>query len=224
MRSGAHEMAYPVSTYAPVAGRRRVPARLRARPTEHARRRLALLRAVELARRAARRPGRHPRGRRVARWHRRPHGARAARSGIDRPGLPVRHLGGRRQDRRHRHLLPRRQARRHVARDRRAARRTARARQRRAACEGIFPDDTGRAASPTARSGCATSTSTSTSRPRTCSSGCGRDCPRSGVVVFDDYGFPACPGVTQARQRAAHCSDDRLVLHNLNGHGLVVKR
>ncbi len=25
-----------------------------------------------------------------------------------------------------------------------------------------------------------------------------------GVAVFDDYGFPACPGVTQARRRAAH--------------------
>jgi O-methyltransferase len=44
-----------------------------------------------------------------------------------------------------------------------------------------------------------------------------------GVAVFDDYGFPACPGVTrfvdEQRQRS-----DRLVLHNLNGHGLVVKR
>jgi O-methyltransferase len=44
-----------------------------------------------------------------------------------------------------------------------------------------------------------------------------------GVVVFDDYGFPACPGVTRLvdEQRLL---DDRLVLHNLNGHGLVVKR
>lgn len=44
-----------------------------------------------------------------------------------------------------------------------------------------------------------------------------------GMVVFDDYGFPACPGVTklvdEQRMRA-----DRLVLHNLNGHGIVVKR
>ncbi len=44
-----------------------------------------------------------------------------------------------------------------------------------------------------------------------------------GAVVFDDYGFPACPGVTrlvdEQRLRA-----DRLVVHNLNGHGLVVKR
>jgi O-methyltransferase len=44
-----------------------------------------------------------------------------------------------------------------------------------------------------------------------------------GVAVFDDYGFPACPGVTKFvdEQRGL---DDRLVLHNLNGHGIVVKR
>ncbi len=44
-----------------------------------------------------------------------------------------------------------------------------------------------------------------------------------GAVVFDDYGFPACPGVTKFvdEQRGL---DDRLVLHNLNGHGIVIKR
>lgn len=44
-----------------------------------------------------------------------------------------------------------------------------------------------------------------------------------GLVVFDDYGFPACPGVTKFvdEQRML---DDRLVIHNLNGHGIVVKR
>jgi O-methyltransferase len=44
-----------------------------------------------------------------------------------------------------------------------------------------------------------------------------------GVVVFDDYGFPACPGVTQFVDEQ-RMREDRLVLHNLNGHGLVVKR
>jgi O-methyltransferase len=44
-----------------------------------------------------------------------------------------------------------------------------------------------------------------------------------GVVVFDDYGFPACPGVTKlVDEQRMH--KDRLVLHNLNGHGLIVKR
>ena len=44
-----------------------------------------------------------------------------------------------------------------------------------------------------------------------------------GLVVFDDYGFPACPGVTKLvdEQRGRN---DRLVLHNLNGHGIVLKR
>lgn len=44
-----------------------------------------------------------------------------------------------------------------------------------------------------------------------------------GVVVFDDYGFPATPGVTRfVDSQRAH--PDRLVIHNLNGHALVVKR
>ncbi len=44
-----------------------------------------------------------------------------------------------------------------------------------------------------------------------------------GIAVFDDYGFPACPGVTRFvdEQRG---KPDRLVLHNLNGHGIIVKR
>jgi O-methyltransferase len=46
---------------------------------------------------------------------------------------------------------------------------------------------------------------------------------RGGVVVFDDYGFPACPGVTQFVDEQRGLAD-RLVLHNLNGHGLVIKR
>ena len=43
-----------------------------------------------------------------------------------------------------------------------------------------------------------------------------------GVAVFDDYGFPACPGVTQfVNEQRGH--RDRVVLHNLNGHGIIVK-
>jgi O-methyltransferase len=44
-----------------------------------------------------------------------------------------------------------------------------------------------------------------------------------GLVVFDDYGFPACPGVTRLVDEQRGRSD-RLVLHNLNGHGIFVKR
>ena len=44
-----------------------------------------------------------------------------------------------------------------------------------------------------------------------------------GIVVFDDYGFRGCRGITQLvdEQRALK---DRAVIHNLNGHGLLVKR
>ena len=41
--------------------------------------------------------------------------------------------------------------------------------------------------------------------------------------MFDDYGFPACPGVTKLVDEQRGLSD-RMVLHNLNGHGIVVKR
>lgn len=44
-----------------------------------------------------------------------------------------------------------------------------------------------------------------------------------GVVVYDDYGFQECQGIRQHvdEQRALR---DRIVLHNLNGHAVVVKR
>jgi hypothetical protein len=46
----------------------------------------------------------------------------------------------------------------------------------------------------------------------------------SEVGVFADYyGFPACRGVTRLVDEL-HMRDHRLVLHNLNGHGLIVKR
>lgn len=44
-----------------------------------------------------------------------------------------------------------------------------------------------------------------------------------GVVVFDDYGCAATPGVTQFVNEQRSLTD-RLVVHNLNGHGIVVKR
>jgi O-methyltransferase len=43
-----------------------------------------------------------------------------------------------------------------------------------------------------------------------------------GMVVYDDYGFEPCVGVTRyVNEQLGLC--DRLVLHNLNGHALVVK-
>jgi O-methyltransferase len=43
-----------------------------------------------------------------------------------------------------------------------------------------------------------------------------------GVVVYDDYGFETCKGITRyVNEQTAE--SDRLVLHNLNGHAVVVK-
>ena len=44
-----------------------------------------------------------------------------------------------------------------------------------------------------------------------------------GVVVFDDYGFRSCDGVTSLVD-AERGKDDRVVLHNLNGHAVIIKR
>ena len=43
-----------------------------------------------------------------------------------------------------------------------------------------------------------------------------------GVVVFDDYGFRGCDGVTRLVDEEA-IKDDRVFVHNLNGHGLLIK-
>jgi O-methyltransferase len=43
-----------------------------------------------------------------------------------------------------------------------------------------------------------------------------------GMVVHDDYGFSFCGGITRlVNEQAAHA--DRLVLHNLNGHAIIIK-
>jgi O-methyltransferase len=43
-----------------------------------------------------------------------------------------------------------------------------------------------------------------------------------GVVVFDDYGFYTCEGITKLVNEEAR-KRDRLMIHNLNGHALLVK-
>ncbi len=42
-----------------------------------------------------------------------------------------------------------------------------------------------------------------------------------GVVVFDDYGFQGCEGVTRFVNEIS--PDDSLFIHNLNGHAILVK-
>jgi O-methyltransferase len=45
---------------------------------------------------------------------------------------------------------------------------------------------------------------------------------RGAVVVFDDYGFPKCDGVRRLVEEEMGASD-RLVVHNLNGHAVMVR-
>lgn len=44
-----------------------------------------------------------------------------------------------------------------------------------------------------------------------------------GMVVYDDYGFSTCSGIT-AHVEEQRYLDDRLVFHNLNGHAVIIKR
>jgi O-methyltransferase len=43
-----------------------------------------------------------------------------------------------------------------------------------------------------------------------------------GVIVFDDYGFHTCTGITQFVNEQKQ-KNDRLVIHNLNGHAIMIK-
>lgn len=43
-----------------------------------------------------------------------------------------------------------------------------------------------------------------------------------GVVVFDDYGFHSCTGVTKLVEQYRYYPD-RQIIHNLNGHAVMIK-
>jgi O-methyltransferase len=45
---------------------------------------------------------------------------------------------------------------------------------------------------------------------------------QGGVVVFDDYGFRGCEGVTRCVEEQRD-QPDRVTVHNLNGHAVVIK-
>lgn len=44
-----------------------------------------------------------------------------------------------------------------------------------------------------------------------------------GIVVYDDYGFHGCDGITKYVEEQMKLKD-RLVIHNLNGHAVILKR
>jgi O-methyltransferase len=43
-----------------------------------------------------------------------------------------------------------------------------------------------------------------------------------GMIVFDDYGFHTCTGVAKYVEASRH-KTDRIIIHNLNGHAIVIK-
>jgi len=43
-----------------------------------------------------------------------------------------------------------------------------------------------------------------------------------GVMVYDDYGFYGCDGITKYVEEQMACKD-RFVIHNLNGHAIILK-
>ncbi len=43
-----------------------------------------------------------------------------------------------------------------------------------------------------------------------------------GIIVYDDYGSRFCDGITKYVNEQINCKD-RIIIHNLNGHAVVVK-
>lgn len=43
-----------------------------------------------------------------------------------------------------------------------------------------------------------------------------------GMVIFDDYGFHWCSGITKYVEQQRH-KKDRVIIHNLNGHAIMIK-
>ena len=46
--------------------------------------------------------------------------------------------------------------------------------------------------------------------------------PAGGIVIFDDYGFLSTSGITRLVNEERG-KPDRIIVHNLNGHGLLIK-
>ncbi|HEU5053371.1 MAG TPA: TylF/MycF/NovP-related O-methyltransferase [Hanamia sp.] len=43
-----------------------------------------------------------------------------------------------------------------------------------------------------------------------------------GIIVFDDYGYPTCTGITRYVNQQKH-RKDRVIFYNTNGHAIMVK-
>lgn len=45
---------------------------------------------------------------------------------------------------------------------------------------------------------------------------------KGGIVVFDDYGFDTCQGITKLENNLK-VKKDKLIIENLNGHAIIIK-
>ncbi len=88
--------------------------------------------------------------------------------------------------------------------------------------EGVFPEDTSGAIEDRAFALCHIDVDVYESAKDVCEWVWPR-LSEGGIVVFDDYGFYGCEGVT-AYVDEAKAAADRLFLQNVNGHAIFVKR
>lgn len=87
--------------------------------------------------------------------------------------------------------------------------------------QGIFPDDTGSVIQDRKFRLCHIDVDVYQSAKDILDWIWGRMVPGS-IIVFDDYGFLNCDGITHlVNEQRAH--SDRSVIYNLNGHGLIMK-
>jgi O-methyltransferase len=87
--------------------------------------------------------------------------------------------------------------------------------------EGVFPDDTGHLLSDRSFRLCHIDVDVYDSARDIVNWVWPRLLP-GGIIVYDDYGFHSCVGITRFvnEERA---KPDRVVIHNLNGHAIVIK-
>ncbi len=88
--------------------------------------------------------------------------------------------------------------------------------------EGIFPDATGHRAADMAFRFCHIDVDVYQSARDVVEWIWDRMVP-GGIIVYDDYGFLGCDGITRYVNEQMPLND-RLVVHNLNGHAIVVKQ
>jgi O-methyltransferase len=88
--------------------------------------------------------------------------------------------------------------------------------------EGIFPDDTAHAIPANAQFGFCHIDVDVYQSAKDCLNWVWDKMAVGGIVVFDDYGFHRTDGVTKLGEEQ-RLLKDRIFIHNLNGHGIIVK-